>query len=170
LKEEKLHNEFMELYQLHHQALSNYCKVLSSNNEDAKDLMSESVLACISNFKNLKDRSKFKFYLFGIASRLLKKKIYKSGLFNKYKSGLDASKYETTDDILDRTELYVFRKLLARIPEDQREIFVLFELNDMSLNDISELVNIPLSTVKTRLSRARKALAEIYKEEKTTYN
>ena len=170
MSKEKLHTEFMELYQLHHNALSNYCRVLINNTDDARDLMSEAVLACMSNFEKLKDRSKFKFYLFGIASRLLKRKIYRSGLFNGYKQMQLGNDYQAKTDILDRTELYVFRKMLARLPENQREIFVLFEINDLSLNEISEIENIPLSTVKTRLSRARKALAEIYKEEKIVIN
>ncbi len=51
--------------------------------------------------------------------------------------------YHVKADILDRTELYVFRKILNRLPENQREIFVLFEINDMSLNEISEIENIP---------------------------
>jgi len=160
----------MELYQLHHQALSSYCAVLSNNVEDASDLMSESVLACMANFNNIKDRSKFRFYLFGIASKLLKRKIYKKGLFNEYRK-MNENKHEiSTGDILNRTELYAFKKILNRLPENQREIFVLFEINDLSLNEISEMHDIPLSTVKTRLSRARQALAEIYKEEKATFN
>ena len=65
---------------------------------------------------------------------------------------------------------YVFKKILNQLPENQREIFVLFEINDLSLNEISEIENIPLSTVKTRLSRAREALAEIYKDEKIISN
>lgn len=170
MSQEKLHTEFMELYKLHHNALSNYCRVLVNNVDDAKDLMSESVLACMTNFGKLNDRSKFKFYLFGIASRLLKRKIYKSGLFNGYKQKQLVTNNHAKADILDRTELYVFRKMLNRLPENQREIFVLFEINDMSLNEISEIENIPLSTVKTRLSRARQALAEIYKDEKIILN
>lgn len=165
MNREKLHSEFMELYQLHHQALSSYCMVLVNDTDDAKDLMSETVLACISNFEKLKDRSKFKYYLFGIASRLLKRKIYKTSLFTKYKQN---QAFNTAkQDVLHRTELYIFKRILNQLPENQREIFVLSEINDLSLNEISEIENIPLSTVKTRLSRARKALAEVYKDEQT---
>ncbi len=170
MSKEKLHTEFMELYKLHHQALSNYCLVLVNNVDDAKDLMSEAVLACITNFEKLKDHSKFKFYLFGIASNLLKRKIYKSGLFDKFKQKQIVNPSVAKADVLHKTELYVFKKILNQLPENQREIFVLFEINDLSLNEISEIENIPLSTVKTRLSRAREALAEIYKDEKIISN
>ncbi len=160
----------MELYKLHHQALSNYCKVLVHDVDDAKDLMSETVLACITSFEKLKDRSKFKFYLFGIASRLLKRRIYKSTLFNNYKLEQSVDTNYAKSDVLDRTELYVLQKSLNKLPEKQRIIFVLFEINDLSLNEIAEIENIPLSTVKTRLSRARQALVEIYSDEKTIFN
>jgi RNA polymerase sigma factor (sigma-70 family) len=47
---------------------------------------------------------------------------------------------------------------LDQIPADFREIIVLRELEDLSYREISQIANIPLGTVMSRLSRARKLL------------
>ena len=49
-------------------------------------------------------------------------------------------------------------RALDRIPAEFREVIVLRELEDMSYRDIAQIADIPLGTVMSRLSRARKLL------------
>jgi RNA polymerase sigma factor (sigma-70 family) len=49
---------------------------------------------------------------------------------------------------------------LERLPEEFREVVVLRELEDLSYKEISAVAAIPLGTVMSRLSRARKLLLE----------
>jgi len=49
---------------------------------------------------------------------------------------------------------------LARLPEEFREVIVLRELEDMSYKEIARIAEIPLGTVMSRLSRARKLLLQ----------
>jgi RNA polymerase sigma-70 factor (ECF subfamily) len=53
---------------------------------------------------------------------------------------------------------------LKQIPAQQRRAIVLFYLVGMSVNEISEETNAPVNTVKTRLARARQALAGLVSE------
>jgi RNA polymerase sigma-70 factor (ECF subfamily) len=50
--------------------------------------------------------------------------------------------------------------LLAALPPDFREILVLREMEDMSYGEISQVLNIPIGTVMSRLARARAQLKE----------
>ena len=59
-------------------------------------------------------------------------------------------------------ELYDY---LSVLKEKYREVTVLFYIEDMSIKDISEILKISTSAVKTRLSRARDMLKKIYEEE-----
>ncbi len=47
---------------------------------------------------------------------------------------------------------------IGRLPEDFRTIIVLYDLRGLSYQEISEVLGIPLGTVKSRLNRARNAL------------
>ena len=56
----------------------------------------------------------------------------------------------------DSTDL---RAALARLPRSYREVVVLHYLADLPVEAVSQLLDIPVGTVKSRLSRARGALA-----------
>ncbi len=56
------------------------------------------------------------------------------------------------------------RRALERIPAEFREVIVLRELEDLSYREIAEIADIPLGTVMSRLSRARKLMLQALKE------
>jgi RNA polymerase sigma-70 factor (ECF subfamily) len=58
-----------------------------------------------------------------------------------------------------------FRRLVDRLPEKKRTVFVLHEIEGLSPNEISEIVDAPVLTVRTRLFYARRELAEMMLEE-----
>ena len=53
------------------------------------------------------------------------------------------------------------REIIDDLNEEFSSVLVLFYYEDMSIKDISESLNIPQGTIKSRLSRARKRLKEI---------
>ena len=57
------------------------------------------------------------------------------------------------------------QQALADLPVPFREILLLCEVEEMSYQEISETLAIPMGTVMSRLSRARKALREFAGEE-----
>lgn len=52
------------------------------------------------------------------------------------------------------------QKALAQLPEDQKSILTLIAVEDLSYKEVAELLDIPVGTVMSRLSRARKAMAK----------
>ena len=57
-----------------------------------------------------------------------------------------------------RDEERTFDRLLSALPEEQREILVLREIEEMDYRAIAAIVNVPIGTVMSRLARARAAL------------
>ena len=79
--------------------------------------------------------------------------------------GLDAVELEGSEGPADRLlEQQDARRLindaLALLPDEFREVIVLRELEDMSYKEIARIADIPLGTVMSRLSRARKLLLQ----------
>ncbi|MFC7648325.1 RNA polymerase sigma factor [Streptosporangium lutulentum] len=64
---------------------------------------------------------------------------------------------DPADGLVDRAELLTG---LSELPVREREILVLFHLEDLSLEDCAEVCAIPVGTVKSRLSRARRMLRD----------
>jgi len=59
----------------------------------------------------------------------------------------------------DRTRV---NELVARLPAEFREVIVLREIEDLSYREIADIVGIPIGTVMSRLSRARKLLHDTW--------
>ena len=56
------------------------------------------------------------------------------------------------------------RSALERLPVQFREVIVLCDMEEMSYQEIAEIVGIPIGTVMSRLSRARKSMRELLVE------
>lgn len=70
---------------------------------------------------------------------------------------------ETPESILlRRTEAEAVRALLEQLPEALREVLVLRELDDLSYREIAEVAGVPVGTVMSRLSRARRQFAALW--------
>ena len=59
----------------------------------------------------------------------------------------------------DRTVfLGKLEEALAKLPEDQREVFLMREVSDLKFREISEILGVPVPTVKSRMRYALEAL------------
>jgi RNA polymerase sigma-70 factor (ECF subfamily) len=64
---------------------------------------------------------------------------------------------ETAVLLAERSEL--LRESLAELPAEYREVFVLRELEELSYREIATIAGVPLGTVMSRLSRARRSFS-----------
>jgi RNA polymerase sigma-70 factor (ECF subfamily) len=71
------------------------------------------------------------------------------------------------DEMLEKRELAesVWR-VIQELPENEKEIILLREFQEMSYQEIADLLEIPIGTVMSRLYSARKKLAHQIKKEK----
>jgi len=65
------------------------------------------------------------------------------------------------DQLLDERRAYaLLEAIVAQLPDGMREAFVLFELEQLSANEVAELLAIPIGTVASRVRRARELVRE----------
>lgn len=76
--------------------------------------------------------------------------------FQWWTTGRDAHLQGTRADVRDEAE-----RLLQRLAPDLREVFVLYHYEGLTLQEISQVLDKPVSTVGDRLTRARKRLHEL---------
>jgi RNA polymerase sigma-70 factor (ECF subfamily) len=68
----------------------------------------------------------------------------------------------TPEDLVEhKRALSLLDRALEELPPDLREVFVLFELGDLAMPEIAEVVGIPRGTVASRLRRAREQFVAI---------
>ncbi|MBT3241801.1 MAG: RNA polymerase sigma factor [Bacteroidetes bacterium] len=149
---------FMDLYGPCHDSFSRYCRGITSNPDDARDLAAEAILVVFENLSRLRKRDSFKSYLFGVARRLRLNQHRKKRFQGEYKEGeaLLLLSNEAPPDIHPDVELLY--NYLDRLPPNQKDTFLLFEVSGFSLKEIQQLQGGTISGVKSRLKRAREQL------------
>ena len=120
------------------------------------------------NITKLENKEAFNFW----SKRIIVNCCY--DLINKNKKVVDITSKltenfeETREDIYDCEDGLV--KTLEQLEPDLRLTVTLYYYNDLSTREIGEILEIPVGTVKSRLSRAREKLYEILKEERREIN
>jgi RNA polymerase sigma-70 factor (ECF subfamily) len=153
--------EFLRLLLPLRDRLARYARAVSRRREEADDLVSDTILAALEGFDRLRNREAFAGYLFRIASRLQKRRRWRSKLFGAFdedRAGAIASSSaspETTADVV------LLHRALGELPAAQREAVVLFEISGLSLEEIRAIQGGSISAVKSRVSRGRQELARL---------
>jgi RNA polymerase sigma-70 factor (ECF subfamily) len=144
------------------------------NSEDAYDLSQEAFVKAYRALPGFDKKYTFKSWLFTILSNLCKNALRSSAIRQKYMSSEKALANSSVVSITDPEKSYIRKQIkkavwdaLAILDEDDKEIIILKHFQDMSYKEISEVLNIPLGSVMSRLHYARvklkKALGGILK-------
>lgn len=149
------------------------------NQEDARDLPQETFVRAYQNLSRFRVESGFYTWLYRIAMnttidhlRRQKKRAHEAfedGVATRETGGVmsDGVHMDGPGKSLERKRLHA--RLLAaldELPEDQRQVIVLREVDGLSYKEISEVLEIPEGTVMSRLFYARKKLQHALSEER----
>lgn len=153
--------QFLNLYNPVQKKLSGYCRALTGNGVDAHDLMQEAVLQAFENFEKLRSHDSFLFFISAIARNIcLKSRRRLKFWIDIEKTDADSmpSNNTSADDGLEVQMLY---RTIAKLPFNQREALVMFEIMGFSLEEIRQQQGGTLSGVKSRVTRARQSLTKM---------
>ncbi|NLY54589.1 MAG: sigma-70 family RNA polymerase sigma factor [Firmicutes bacterium] len=159
---------FAELVDKYKDRIFAYLYRMVGNREDALDLAQETFLRVYSNLHNFKLGKPFRPWLYRIASNLAIDHLRK----RRQVLSLDAPvsddkllRFELPDKSLGPAEQHEQAELraylaqaIADLPPNYRSVILLRHGHDLSYQEISKILQVPVSTVKTRLFRAREAL------------
>ncbi|MEQ8843220.1 MAG: sigma-70 family RNA polymerase sigma factor [Phycisphaerales bacterium] len=132
--------------------------------EVAEDVVQEAFVRALTNLHRFDPRFRFSTWLFTIAKRLHCNAVQKcSPTFDtdlvSLSAGFDASAEPDTGEVEDRARTRSdLDEALARLPEMQRDIVVLFHQCDWPIARLAEHFLLPVGTVKSHLHRGRRKL------------
>lgn len=128
------------------------------------DLTQQTFLGCFAGLDRLRDPARFRNFLFGIACNQLRKRLRARSAEG---ARLDFGSVSAVDldpspsaILARRQEHQRLLDALRRIPVDAQILLELHYWEDLRLEDIAEILEIPVGTAKGRLSRARRQLVE----------
>ena len=135
------------------------------NDDDTCDAIQETLISAYKSLNSLKNNEYFSTWIM----RILINKCYDIIRKNKKVTYINEKmkKEDTYYEIyLQESDL---ENVLNQIDNDLRTVVVLYYYDDLSISQISEVLNIPEGTVKSRLSRARDKIYAVLKEEEGDY-
>jgi RNA polymerase sigma-70 factor (ECF subfamily) len=145
--------------------LYNFAHWLTGAQADAEDLVQETYARALKGFGSFAAGTDLRAWMY----RILR------NTFLTSRSGLAAKRTTAIEDDAELVspeltpELLLLREegkatvlsALAALPVDSREVLLLFEMEEMSYREIAEVLGVPIGTVMSRLSRARKIMRQV---------
>ncbi len=147
---------FDELTARWHAPLWSFLRRLSGEDDAADDLAQDVWLRVLRGIGRLRDGSRLRPWLFGIARRAAMDRL--RAQYAVPASDVDVAALPAAEPSLLEDDVAVMREELARLPLVEREALTLFYLQELSLTEVAEVLEVPLGTVKSRLFRARQLL------------
>lgn len=162
---------FRERALQHIDGLYGYAMTLARNHAEAEDLVQETYLRAMQAFERLRPNSNLKSWLFTILRNVrlnrVRDGLSKSRVVEMTEPDGGAREFEDKSSkdpffsYLTKVKQADVRKAIEELPTAYREVIVLREFEEMSYEEIAQVLDCPSGTVMSRLSRARERLKEL---------
>ncbi|KOP78755.1 RNA polymerase sigma factor SigW [Cytobacillus praedii] len=161
---------YAEVVEIYGEKVFQICYRMLGNRHEAEDIAQEAFLRAYVNIHSFNINLKFSSWLYRIATNLCIDRIRKKKpdyYLDAEVAGTDgltmysqiASDTSLPEDDVESLELQeTIQREISKLPEKYRTVIVLKYIEELSLNEISKILDLPLGTVKTRIHRGREAL------------
>ena len=167
------HKLFKELFEKYNSIVYNFAYYLTQNRGEAEDLFQETWMRVVKNFPKEFSDKRWRAWLLTVTANLYrdllrKKRIRRLFLLQKFRefrhhqivssfepSVIRPSKNDQMENINASLDI---NRALAKLPERQRQVFILKEVGGLKQAEISQLLKMPLGTVKSLMYRAVRRL------------
>jgi RNA polymerase sigma-70 factor (ECF subfamily) len=155
------HQRLRRLLEPIHDRALGFARSVSRSRDDGDDLFQEALLRALDKLPTLREDGAFRGWLFRIIINLHRNRSRRA--FWKRLIPLvgdEASNHRSHDETLGSVERA--RIALGQLPADQREAIVLHDIEGWAVGEIADLEDVSMSAIKSRLSRGRERLRDIY--------
>ena len=156
---------FEQIVQRYKDPLTNFVYHFLGNRIDAEDVVQETFLRVYRNKHLYRRIAKFSTWIYTIASNLAKTELRRRRrrkVFSVSQMGYDQKDYDLPDGNLNPEQVVdggmkgdIIREEIEALPVKFREVVVLRDIDEFSYEEISEILKIPIGTVKSRVNRGR---------------
>jgi RNA polymerase sigma-70 factor (ECF subfamily) len=164
---------FNDLVRKYEKQVYNFAYRLTGNYDDANDVAQDAFLRVFNAIGSFRGDSSFSTWLFRITTNVFlderkKAKAHPQSSLDEYMELGESSVARQIEDpsptpeaVLEESErALILQKAVSDLPEYQRAMVTLYHGQQKSYEEIAEIMDLPIGTVKSRLNRARLALKE----------
>ncbi|MDZ7289847.1 MAG: sigma-70 family RNA polymerase sigma factor [candidate division KSB1 bacterium] len=145
--------------------LLNFVYRFLGSQEEAEDVVQETFLRVYRNRHAYQRVAKFSTWIYTIAGNLARTELRRRNrrrIFSLSTMGVEDKEYEISDEIFSperhtNTVLSeeIIQREINRLSPKFREVIILRDIQELSYEEISKIIRVPIGTVKSRVNRAR---------------
>jgi len=158
-------NELFDLLGPIHDDVQLFARRIARSSAEGDDVFQEAVLRAARKLGSLRDRSRFKSWMYAVVVSVHRTRCRRA-FWKRWISSEEAPSEPVGDDgsrwVDDSASARRAAAALSRLEPAQREAIVLFELHGYSIEEIAEIQDASISSVKSRLVRGRERLRRFY--------
>ena len=137
-----------------------YAYFLTKKPDMADDIAQEVFIKCYLHLDNFRHESSYKTWLYRITINLCKDKLkswsFRNIIFSDQFPNKSAKYKETPElQLINNESNQMVAEKIYSLPIKYREVIILYYYENLTYNEISDLLKVKISTVKSRLHRAR---------------
>jgi len=171
---------FEEVMIFHEKLVYNIAYRMLNNPDDASDITQESFIRLFKHIKSFESTNHIKSWLCRVTHNLcideirrrkgkLTRSLDEDIEFEDSSASLQIADDEPTPEetVMLQEDLDHLQRAIAKLPEEYRTMIVLRDLGGLSYQEVAEITELEMGTVKSRLSRARTRLKELFLREQS---
>lgn len=151
---------FEEVFRTHAPFVWRSLRNMGASPTEAEDLSQDVFVVVHRKLASFEGRSKIETWLYSICARTLSDWRRRAARREQptESPGVDLESPSLEEELIRRDRLARLRKALSGLDQDKRDVFVLFELEQLSMKEVATTVGCPLQTAYARLYAARREL------------
>ena len=155
---------FDEVVARHYQEILNYVAWQVGNPEDAKDLTQVIFTKAYRAFGGFRGEASVRTWLYTIARNTIRDFFRRKKPTTSLEAHVETHGEPASPHVELPARTVRLQRALAALPEEFREVVMMFYFEGLSLAEIAEALSLPVGTVKSRLNRARRKLRDLILE------
>ena len=145
--------------------LRRYAYGLTGSVDKGDDLLQDSIVKILSMNKNMNHIDNLSAYFYKIISNDWKDKLKKRNIesldIDNFSNTLQSNNNDIVEEIDLKRKSKKIHELINQLTDNLKSTFLLATIEEKSYKEISEILEIPLGTVMSRLNEARKKLKDL---------
>lgn len=154
---------FEDLINMYFDRLYKEAYLRCKHEEDAKEIVQETIYKAYRNIKSLKEPKYFKTWLSKILINVSNDYMRKNGMIELEHNENDYVKKVHNDGQIEiKMDLY---NAMDELEDKYKDVIILRYIEDLKIEDISEILERPVNTIKTHIRKAIKDMKNLLKED-----
>lgn len=155
---------YIELINLYGNRLARTLFLMTKDKAEAEDIVQETFIRVFKYIKNFRGNSSIYTWIYRISQNIAKDRFAAKNNSTAYEDSIELSQDNIEEIIITGIDREILRMEIDRLKFLYKQVIVLFYFEDLTIREISEILEEKETTIRSKLHRGRKLLKKALQE------